>query len=112
IARAILRDPSILLLDEATSSLDSESEKIIQEALERLMRGRTTIVVAHRLSTVRGADAIAVLDDGQLVGLGAHAQLMERGGLYRKLYEMQFSAEASEAVPPEESLIRQPGGTA
>ncbi|MBI2178130.1 MAG: ATP-binding cassette domain-containing protein [Candidatus Tectomicrobia bacterium] len=114
IARAILRDPSILLLDEATSSLDSESEKIIQEALDRLMRGRTTVVVAHRLSTVRAADAIAVLDDGQLVELGTHQELMERGGFYRKLYEMQFASGASEEVRPEEPLplLRQPSGPA
>ena len=112
IARAILRDPSILLLDEATSSLDSESEKIIQEALDRLMKSRTTVVVAHRLSTVRAADAIAVLDDGQLIELGTHHQLMERGGLYRKLYEMQFAPGPGADIRPEEQLIRQPGGPA
>ncbi|OGL61798.1 MAG: hypothetical protein A3J27_10045 [Candidatus Tectomicrobia bacterium RIFCSPLOWO2_12_FULL_69_37] len=112
IARAILRDPSILLLDEATSSLDSESEKIIQEALDRLMRGRTTVVVAHRLSTVRAADAIAVLDDGQLVDLGGHHVLMERGGLYHKLYKMQFASGPGEEVRPDEQLLRQPGGPA
>lgn len=114
IARAILRNPSILLLDEATSSLDSESERIIQEALDRLMKGRTTVVVAHRLSTIRGADTIAVLDDGQLVDLGHHHELMERGGLYRKLYEMQFSSEASEEIRPEARfpLLRQPSGPA
>ncbi|MBI3127312.1 MAG: ATP-binding cassette domain-containing protein [Candidatus Tectomicrobia bacterium] len=114
IARAILRDPSILLLDEATSSLDSESEKIIQEALERLTRGRTTVVVAHRLSTVRAADAIAVLDDGQLVDFGTHEMLMARGGLYRKLHEMQFAPGAPEDLRPEEPLplLRGPGGAA
>ncbi|MFQ5895155.1 MAG: ABC transporter ATP-binding protein [Nitrospinota bacterium] len=94
IARAILKDPSILLLDEATSALDSESEQLVQEALERLKRGRTTLVVAHRLSTVRNADLIAVLDGGQMVETGTHAELMARGGLYRRLYEIQF-AEAS-----------------
>ncbi len=89
IARAILRNPSILLLDEATSALDTESEQLIQEALEPLMKGRTTIVVAHRLSTVRNADAIIVLDGGRIVERGTHDALMERGGLYRRLHEMQ-----------------------
>ncbi len=91
IARAILRDPSILLLDEATSALDSESEQVIQEALDRLMKDRTTIVVAHRLSTIHAADIVAVLDRGRLVDRGTHEELMERGGLYRRLWEMQFA---------------------
>lgn len=90
IARAILRDPSILLLDEATSALDTESEQLIQEALEPLMKGRTTFVVAHRLSTVRNADLIVVLDGGRIVERGTHDELMKRGGLYHRLYEMQF----------------------
>ena len=90
IARAILRDPSILLLDEATSALDTESEQLIQEALEPLMKGRTTFVVAHRLSTVRNADLIIVLDGGRIVEKGTHDELMKRGGLYQRLYEMQF----------------------
>ena len=93
IARAVLRNPSILLLDEATSALDAESEQLIQDALNRLMRDRTTIVVAHRLSTVRAADAIAVLQEGRIVSQGKHAELMSAGGLYKKLYEMQFSTE-------------------
>jgi subfamily B ATP-binding cassette protein MsbA len=90
IARAILKDPRILLLDEATSSLDSESEGLVQEALERLMQNRTSIVIAHRLSTIQNADRIAVLDDGRLVELGAHAELIELGGLYARLHRMQF----------------------
>jgi subfamily B ATP-binding cassette protein MsbA len=93
IARALLKDPRILLLDEATSSLDSESEGLVQEALEHLMQGRTTLIIAHRLSTVHRADRIAVLDNGHLVELGSHAELMERDGLYARLYRLQFRAE-------------------
>jgi subfamily B ATP-binding cassette protein MsbA len=91
IARAILKDPRILLLDEATSSLDNESERLVQEALERLMESRTTIVVAHRLSTISKADRIAVLDDGWLVELGTHAELLAHDGLYARLYRLQWS---------------------
>ncbi len=90
IARAILKDPRILLLDEATSSLDSESEGLVQEALERLMKGRTNIVIAHRLSTVHNANRIAVLDEGKLIELGTHAELIQLDGLYARLYRMQF----------------------
>ena len=90
IARAILKDPAILILDEATSSLDSESEQLVQEALENLMKGRTTFVIAHRLSTIRKADKIVVIDKGIVMESGTHDQLMRSNGLYRKLNDMQF----------------------
>jgi subfamily B ATP-binding cassette protein MsbA len=90
IARAILKNPRILLLDEATSSLDSESERLVQEALERLMKGRTTIVIAHRLSTIQRADRILVLNKGTLVEEGTHAELMDRRGLYHYLYTIRL----------------------
>jgi subfamily B ATP-binding cassette protein MsbA len=93
IARAILKDPRILLLDEATSSLDNESEHLVQEALARLMQKRTTVIIAHRLSTIRVAHRIAVLDKGRIVELGSHEALLAQGGLYAKLYEMQFRDE-------------------
>jgi len=90
IARAILRDPRILILDEATSALDSTSEALIQAALDRLMEGRTSFVIAHRLSTIMKANKIAVLENGIIVDVGSHDELLERGGLYAKLYNMQF----------------------
>lgn len=89
IARALLKDAPILLLDEATSSLDSESERLVQEALERLMEGRTTLVIAHRLSTVRNADVIYVIASGQVVEAGTHEELLALGGMYKNLYEMR-----------------------
>lgn len=89
IARALLKNPPILLLDEATSQLDSEAERIVQEALDRLIQGRTVLVVAHRLSTVRNAHRIIVLDKGKIAEQGSHAQLLEKDGLYRRLYQMQ-----------------------
>ncbi len=92
IARAILKDAPLLLLDEATSALDTESERLVQQALETAMRGRTTIVVAHRLSTVQRADLIVVMDDGQIVEQGRHADLLARGGLYARLARLQFDA--------------------
>ena len=91
IARAILKDPAILILDEATSSLDSESEQLVQEALELLMKGRTSFVIAHRLSTIRNADAIIVIENGEVVQQGNHDELYaEVGGLYRNLCDIQF----------------------
>jgi len=93
IARAILRNAPILLLDEATSALDSESERAIQDAFERISRDRTTIVIAHRLSTVLSADKIVVMDEGRIVDEGTHRALMARGGLYARLAELQFNAE-------------------
>ena len=92
IARAILRNTPILLLDEATSALDSESEAYIQEALEKLTANRTTLVIAHRLATVRNADRILVLDGGRLVAQGTHAQLIKKNPLYARLAKLQFSA--------------------
>jgi subfamily B ATP-binding cassette protein MsbA len=93
IARALLKNAPILILDEATSALDNESERLVQEAIERLMQGRTTLVIAHRLSTIRNADRIAVLERGSIVEEGTHAELLARGGEYRRLYDMQFRDE-------------------
>ena len=89
IARAILKNPPILILDEATSALDTESEKQVQEALEHLMKDRTTLVVAHRLSTIRNADVICVMHEGEIVEQGRHDELMAHDGYYRKLVQMQ-----------------------
>ncbi|MBS7347591.1 MAG: ABC transporter ATP-binding protein [Muribaculaceae bacterium] len=89
IARAILKDPAILILDEATSALDTESERLVQDALERLMKDRTTIVIAHRLSTIINADKICVLHEGKIAEMGTHRQLIERGGIYKHLVDMQ-----------------------
>jgi subfamily B ATP-binding cassette protein MsbA len=90
IARALLKDPPILILDEATSALDTCAEREVQKALDLLMKNRTVIAIAHRLSTVRHADKIVVIKDGRVVEQGAHAELMARGGEYKRLYEMQF----------------------
>lgn len=91
IARAVLKNPRILILDEATSALDTESERLVQEALERLMKNRTTFIIAHRLSTIINADRILVLNDGRIQESGTHGALMEQNGLYSKLYEMQYT---------------------
>jgi ABC-type methionine transport system ATPase subunit len=103
IARALLKDPKILLLDEATSSLDAESEKLVQEALDRLMVGRTCVVVAHRLSTIRNADIIAVVQGGKVVEKGTHDDLIARNGVYRRFGARQFGIVGlAEGAPAEE----------
>jgi subfamily B ATP-binding cassette protein MsbA len=90
LARAVLRNPSILILDEATSSLDSESEKLIQQALAKIIRNQTTLIISHRLSTIFNADIIYVLDKGKIVQKGTHDELLKKGGIYKKLYDLQF----------------------
>jgi len=99
LARVILKNPRILVLDEATSSLDSESEALIQEALKRVMAGRTCIVIAHRLSTILAADLILVIDQGQIIERGTHNELLMQAGLYARLYETQFRQELEKANP-------------
>ncbi|MBW1917412.1 MAG: lipid A export permease/ATP-binding protein MsbA [Deltaproteobacteria bacterium] len=98
IARALLKDPPILILDEATSALDSEAERAVQKALDNLIQDRTTLVIAHRLSTILQADRIVVLNDGTIVEVGRHEELLNRNGLYRKLYNLQFSGEKDNEV--------------
>jgi ATP-binding cassette, subfamily B, bacterial MsbA len=90
IARAILKDPRILIFDEATSALDTQSERLIQQAMERLMKNRTSFIIAHRLSTIQNADIILVMEQGQLAEMGTHAELLTKGGLYAKLHALQF----------------------
>ena len=95
IARAILKNPPILILDEATSSLDSKSEALVQKALDNLMKNRTTFIIAHRLSTVRGAHKIIVLHQGKIKEVGTHTDLLAQGGIYAYLYNTQFEVEAA-----------------
>jgi len=98
IARALLVDAPVLILDEATSALDAESERFVQQAIANLVRNRTTMVIAHRLSTVRRADAIVVMERGRITEVGTHSELLAKGGQYRKLYELQFADEEEELV--------------
>jgi len=101
IARAIFKDPPILIFDEATSSLDTESEFAVQRAIDNLLQDRTALIVAHRLSTVRRADLIVVIDKGQIVERGTHDELIAADGLYRRLYNLQFVDTISEAEEPD-----------
>ncbi|MEQ8659890.1 MAG: ATP-binding cassette domain-containing protein, partial [Gammaproteobacteria bacterium] len=110
IARAILKEPAVLLLDEATSALDAESERLVEGALETLMRDRTTLIIAHRLATVRRADRIIVLDGGRVVASGSHAELLAAGGLYARLARLQFRDDSGH--PPDAPGGAQPGDAA
>jgi len=98
IARAVLINAPVLILDEATSALDTESERLVQQALANLMQNKTSIVIAHRLSTVRKADKIVVMKRGKIIQTGTHDELLEQGGTYKKLYEMQFAEEEIQTV--------------
>ncbi|KAB8331566.1 ABC transporter ATP-binding protein [Scytonema tolypothrichoides VB-61278] len=106
IARALLQNPEILILDEATSALDTVSERLVQEAIDNLSRDRTTLVIAHRLSTVQKADQIAVLDQGSVMEVGTHEELLQKGGHYSRLYAMQFADKAETATKRQQNLVR------
>lgn len=106
IARALLRDTPVLLLDEATSALDAQSEKVVQNALDRLSAGRTTLVIAHRLSTIQEADKIVVMDKGEIKDTGTHAELLEKGGIYADLYRLQFKDGKTVIDAPRARAIR------
>ena len=113
IARAILKNAPILILDEATSALDVESEQYVQAALANLMKGRTVFVIAHRLSTVRKASRIAVMEDGTITEIGTHDELMQQSGTYRRLYDLQFNDDmVTPADTDEEVLAAEVEGTA
>jgi subfamily B ATP-binding cassette protein MsbA len=112
IARALLADPRILILDEATSSLDSESEAYIQDGLKALRRGRTTFVIAHRLSTIQSADQILVLEGGEIVERGTHAELLAMSGRYKQLYDKQHRFELDQFVNPGEDFTPEPAHVA
>jgi len=111
LARALLANPRILIMDEATSSIDAYTELIIKEALEKVLKDRTSIVIAHRLSTVRNADLIVVIDQGEIVERGTHVELMKKGGLYKQLYEIQFRYEPLEEPEPTTEVATHPHGT-
>ena len=98
IARAILKNAPILLLDEATSALDSETELYVQKALQQLMKNRTTIIIAHRLSTIQNADVIIAIENGEIVEMGSHEELLQNKGLYEKLYNIQFNRDEMNAI--------------
>ena len=97
-ARAIIADPALFVLDEATSSIDTETEQVIQSAIEKVLHGRTSFIIAHRLSTIRTADRILVIKDGEVAQQGTHSQLMRQGGIYRSLYTTQFREEKASRV--------------
>jgi ABC-type multidrug transport system fused ATPase/permease subunit len=98
IARAILKNPAVLILDEATSNLDAESERLIEDALEKLLVGRTTLIIAHRLATVQRADRLVVVDRGRIVEEGTHTELLGRVGLYARLYQQQFRSASGDLL--------------
>jgi ATP-binding cassette subfamily B multidrug efflux pump len=111
LARALLANPRILIMDEATSSVDAYTELIIQRAMDRILKGRTSIIIAHRLSTVRNADKIVVLEEGRIAEMGPHRDLIEKDGLYKQLYEMQFRYEPLEELEPTTEVATHPHGT-